>query len=155
MASVDAASAFFWAHPLWVWLAVGAAFLAVEAATGSGWMLWPAAAAGAVGVASLFVPMTFAAQLIAFAALTIVSTYIGRRWLRGSIRGAQDINDPHSRLIGQSGVAASGFAAGRGRAFVDGKEWSAELEGETPVAAGDKVEVVAVLGGARLKVRLG
>jgi len=37
--------------------------------------------------------------------------------------------------------------------FVDGKEWSAELDAADALAAGAKVEVIAVLGGARLRVR--
>jgi membrane protein implicated in regulation of membrane protease activity len=37
--------------------------------------------------------------------------------------------------------------------FVDGKEWSAELVGEDVLRPGDKIEVIALLGGARLKVR--
>jgi membrane protein implicated in regulation of membrane protease activity len=36
-------------HPFWVWLAVAAIFLAVEVATGTGWLLWPAASALLVG----------------------------------------------------------------------------------------------------------
>ncbi len=34
---------FYATHPFWVWLAVAAIFLAVEVATGTGWLLWPAA----------------------------------------------------------------------------------------------------------------
>ena len=37
-------------HPFWVWLAVGAIFLAAEVPTASGYLLWPAASAGAVAV---------------------------------------------------------------------------------------------------------
>jgi hypothetical protein len=152
---MDAASAFFWSHPLWVWLAVGAAFLAAEAASGSGWLLWPAASAGAVGLATLVVPMTFASETALFAVLTIATTFLGRRYLRGSAKGAHDINDPLARLIGHRGEACSRFQSGQGRVFVDGKEWSAEVDGEGELGPGDKVEVIAVVGGARLKVRPG
>jgi hypothetical protein len=37
--------------------------------------------------------------------------------------------------------------------FVDGKEWSAELEGDAPLSSGGRIEVIALVGGARLKVR--
>ena len=47
----------------------------------------------------------------------------------------------------------SAFADGEGRVFVDGKEWSAELEGGGALPDGAKVEVAAILGGARLQVR--
>ena len=36
---------FYLGHPMWVWLAVGALLLAAEVATGSGYLLWPAASA--------------------------------------------------------------------------------------------------------------
>jgi hypothetical protein len=150
---MDAASAFFWSHPMWVWLAVGAAFLAVEAASGSGWLLWPAGSAGAVAVATLIFPMTFTIEVALFGVLTIATTFVGRRWLRGPAKGASDINDSSERLIGRRGEAASLFQAGQGRVFVDGKEWSAELVGEDVLRPGDKIEVIALLGGARLKVR--
>ena len=41
-------------HPFWVWIGFAAALLAVEVATGSGWLLWPAAAAAVVSVLAGF-----------------------------------------------------------------------------------------------------
>ncbi len=153
---MDAVSAFFSAHPLWVWLAIGAIFLAIELMTGSGWLLWPAGAACLAGVATLVAPrLGGAGQIALFAAATIASTYVGRRLMRARAPGGADINDPHLRLVGRHGEASAAFAAGLGRVFVDGKEWSAELEGEGPVPAGARVEITAVLGGARLRVRAG
>ena len=46
---MGAVEAFYFAHPFWSWLAVGAVFLIVEVMTGSGWLLWPAGSAAAVG----------------------------------------------------------------------------------------------------------
>ena len=151
---MDAIGHFYFTHPFWVWLAIGAVFLAIEVATGSGWMLWPAAAAGAVGVVSLFVSRIGAgADVALFAVLTIVLTYIGRRTLKRTAPGGADINDAHGRLIGHRGSASAAFDGGLGRVFVDGKEWSARLDGEGPLAAGAPIEVIAVLTGARLRVR--
>lgn len=151
---MEALSAYVFAHPFWIWLAVGAVFLAAEAVTGSGWMLWPAAAAALVGLVSLFVPHAGAPVAIAlFAAATLVLTFIGRRYLKATAPGGADINDPQGRLIGHRGEACGPFEAGLGRVFVDGKEWAAELADGAAVARGARVEVVAVLGGARLRVR--
>src|SRR5450432_2939667 len=151
---MDAVSAFYFAHPFWVWLAIGAVFLAIEVVTGSGWMLWPAAAAALVGVASLFIPhFGAAAGIVLFAICTIILTYVGRRYLRTTSPGGADINDTHGRLIGHRGEAAAAFESGLGRVFVDGKEWSAELADGGALAAGARVEVSAVLSGARLKGR--
>lgn len=146
-------TAFLLAHPMWAWLAIGAVFLIVEVLTGSGWLLWPAASAGVVGLLTFTVALSTATQVVLFAALTIVTTYVGRRYLRNIHVPGHDVNDPHARLVGHHGKAVETFQAGAGRVFVDGKEWSAESETQAPLAKGGKVEVVAVLGGARLRVR--
>jgi membrane protein implicated in regulation of membrane protease activity len=39
--------------PVLGWIAIGGVFLIGELMTGSGWLLWPAGSAGAVGVATL------------------------------------------------------------------------------------------------------
>jgi hypothetical protein len=142
------------AHPFWAWMALGAVFLAVEVATGSGWLLWPAGSAALTGVALLLWPLLSAPVAMAlFGVLTIVTTYIGRRFIRGAPAAASDVNNPLTRLIGHRGEAATAFDGEDGRVFVDGKEWSAVLDGPGPLPVGAKVEVVEVVGGARLRVR--
>ncbi|HZK99941.1 MAG TPA: NfeD family protein, partial [Caulobacteraceae bacterium] len=128
-------------------------FLVIEIFTGSGWLLWPAAAAALVAIAGRIIALPVAGQVALFAGTTIVATYVGRRLMpRPGVAGA-DINDPATRLIGHRGEAAAPFVARLGRVFVDGKEWAAELEGDGPLPAGARVEVTAVVGGARLRVR--
>ena len=151
---MGAVEAFYFAHPFWSWLAVGAVFLIVEVMTGSGWLLWPAGSAAVVGLVSLGAPRLGGGwELVLFAAATVISTVAGRRWLRGVPHGGSNINDPKARLIGHRGETSHAFEAGLGRVFVDGKEWSAELDGAGALTAGAKVQVIAVLGGARLRVR--
>ena len=144
---------FYATHPFWVWLAVGAVFLAVEVATGTGWLLWPAASALLVGLLTLAVQPGLPVELGLFAVLTIATTYLARRFLRPVLDASNpDLNDPSLRLVGRDGEALDGFANGKGRVFVDGKEWAAVApEGVAP-AAGQKVQVVAVEG-AVLTVR--
>jgi inner membrane protein len=146
-------SSFILSHPLWGWLALGAVFLAIEVMTGSGWLLWPAASAAITGVATLVIPMGTPAAIAVFGVLTIVTTYVGRRYLVGRRPDAPDLNNPLQRLVGHRGEAVAAFQGEDGRVFVDGKEWSARLDGPGPVSAGAKLEVVEVLDGARLKVR--
>ena len=116
-----------------------------------------AALAGGVGGArggrGRFYSCRRCGQVALFAICTIVTTYLGRRYLRRTGPVGPDVNDTATRLIGHRGEAAATFVNGGGRVFVDGKEWSAELEGPGPIPAGAKIEVVAVVGGARLKVR--
>ena len=140
-------------HALLAWMAIAAVLLTIELLTGSGWLLWPAGSAAVVGAINAGPDQSVAAQAATFAALTAASTYVGRRWLSRSFHRGHDPNDPLTRLIGHQGEAASAFQGGRGRVFVDGKEWAAELDGDGPLAPGGRVVVVALVGGARLKVR--
>ena len=143
-------------HPFWDWLAIGALLLVLELSSGSGYLLWPAASAGAVAVLNLITPLVPAIQVLVFVALTITTTYLGRRFLRpAAALGGPDINDKVARLVGRAGQVTHPFSHGHGRVFVDGSEWAADLDGAADLAKGDAVEVVAVLGGGRLKVRAG
>jgi membrane protein implicated in regulation of membrane protease activity len=132
-------------HPFALWLAIGGVLLAVEVGTGSGWLLWPAASAAVMGLLGLGWHFDFSVQLVIFAILTIVTTLAGRHFFPRTIGGG-DINDTRSRLAGLDGIAAGDFQSGRGRVFVDGKEWAAELEGAASLASGMKVVVIGVKG---------
>jgi membrane protein implicated in regulation of membrane protease activity len=150
---MDGLMSFYAGHPFWVWLAVAAIFLAIEVATGTGWLLWPAAAGLLVGLLTLVVAPGLPIELGLFAVLTIAATYLARRFLRPVLEARNaDLNDPLLRLVGRDGQVLDGFQNGKGRVFVDGKEWAAvSPEGEAP-AAGQKVLVVSV-DGAVLTVR--
>ena len=140
-------------HAAWFWAGLAAALLAAEVATGSGWLLWPAASAGVVAVIEGFwsMPLTVAVPL--FAVLVIVSTLTARRYFPRRFAGhGHDINDNISRVLGHEGRVAAPFVQGVGRVFIDGKEWAAELDEGEGLAAGSRVEVVGVTG-AHLRVR--
>jgi membrane protein implicated in regulation of membrane protease activity len=139
-------------HAFWVWLAIGGVLLVIEVSTGSGWLLWPAGSAALVAVLSLF-HLGFAWEVIFFAGLTIVSTYAGRQYLTRTAPSGPDINDTSSHLLGHHGQAVTPFERGLGRVLVLGKEWAAETDTAEPLQPGARVEVVAIMSGARLKVR--
>jgi membrane protein implicated in regulation of membrane protease activity len=141
-------------HALWAWLALGAVFLMFELVTGSGWMLWPAGAAAGTGALTGIAHLSLAGQATTFAIGLALATYLGRRLIvRPSAGQGPDVNDTRARLIGHHGEATCAFLEGRGRVFVDGKEWPAELVGAPALTTGDRIEVVALKGGAHLKVR--
>ncbi len=143
------------AHPLWAWIAFAAALLAVEVATGSGWMLWPAAAAGIVALLQSLTGLDLSHATLVFALLTISLALFARRYLpKALFHNSQggDINDNIGRLVGHKGRVVGAFEAANGRVFIDGKEWAAELDEGEGLAVGSTVEVTGV-SGAHLRVR--
>jgi membrane protein implicated in regulation of membrane protease activity len=139
-------------HPAWAWAAAAAVLLAAELMTGSGWLLWPAAAAGVVALLSAAAGVPTSVAVLLFAALTVAATLTARRLFpRRPPKPAPDLNDQRARLIGHDGRVVGAFEAGAGRVLVDGKEWPAELEGGAPPPPGGRVLVTGVAG-VRLKV---
>ena len=91
-------------------------------------------------------------RILGFAALTVVATLLSRRLIQKvNPSDAPDINARDVRLIGQRAQVVQAFVDGRGRVFVSGAEWVAEIEGATP-AEGDSV-IVEGMDGPKLKVR--
>lgn len=151
---MDAVVALYSSQPFWFWLGFGALLLAVEAALSTEWLLWPAAAAGVVAVVTaLGVRLGLPFEIGLFAVLTLIATLASRRLVQRVNPGdAPDINARDLRLVGERARVVEAFVSGRGRVFVSGAEWSAEIAEGAPLA-GDSVIVEAV-DGARLKVRL-
>lgn len=141
-------------QPYWFWLALGAALLALEASLTTEWLLWPAVAAGIIAVLTFFgLRFGFLGDAGLFAVFTIITTMASSRLIkRVNPADAPDINDPNERLVGQRARVVEAFVDGRGRVFVSGAEWSAEISGEAP-PVGDSVIVVSGKGAA-LKVRV-
>jgi membrane protein implicated in regulation of membrane protease activity len=141
-------------QPFWLWLALGALLLAVEAAASTEWLLWPAVSAGIVAVVTaLGLPLGLIGELGLFAALTVASTLLSRRLVqRVNPADQPDINDRELRLVGQRARVVEPFVDGRGRVFVSGAEWSAVIEGAGP-PVGDSVIVESAVGPS-LKVRI-
>ena len=127
--------------------------LAVEAAFSTEWLLWPAVAAGIVAVvAALGLPLGVLGEVALFAALTVAATLLSRQLVqRVNPSDSPDINARDSRLVGQRAQVVQGFVDGRGRVFVSGAEWVAEIDGAAPLA-GESVIVEAV-DGSKLRVR--
>jgi len=150
---MDALIDFHAAQPFWIWLALGVILLAIEAAFSTEWLLWPAVAAGVVAViTALGLPLGFWGEVLLFGVLTVAATLASRRLIQRVNPGdAPDINARDSRLIGQRAQVTHAFVDGRGRVFVSGAEWPAEIEGASPLA-GESV-VIESIDGPRLKVR--
>lgn len=141
------------AQPYWIWLAIGVALLAIEAAFSTEWLLWPAVAAGMVAVATAIgLPLSLLGEISLFAVLTVAMTLLSRRLIqRVNPADSPDINAREGRLVGQRARVIQPFVNGRGRVFVSGAEWVAEIDGVGPLA-GETVMVEGV-DGSMLKVR--
>lgn len=139
-------------QPFWIWMAFGAVLLAIEAGTGSGWLLWAAASAAVVGLLTLMGVRGLGLEVGVFGALTLASTLLSRRFIHKVQGEGSDINDQTTRLIGKTGRSVGAFTEGHGRAFIDGSEWVVDLEDATDIAPGAKVVVTGVAG-ARLRVK--
>ncbi|HWQ86095.1 NfeD family protein [Brevundimonas sp.] len=142
------------AQPFWIWLALGVILLAVEAAFSTEWLLWPAVSAGMVAVVTaLGLPLSFVGEVALFAVLTVAMTLLSRRLIqRVNPSDSPDINARDNRLVGLRAQVVQPFVDGRGRVFVSGAEWVAEIDGAGPLI-GESVIVDAV-DGAKLRVRL-
>jgi membrane protein implicated in regulation of membrane protease activity len=141
------------AQPFWIWLALGVSLLAIEAAFSTEWLLWPAVSAGVVAVlTALGLRLGFGVEVLIFGLLTVASTALSRRLIqRVNPHDHPDINARDSRLVGQRAEVTHAFVDGRGRVFVSGAEWPADIDGVAPLV-GTSVMVEAV-DGPRLKVR--
>ena len=141
------------AQPFWIWLAIGVVVLAIEAATSTEWLLWPAVSAGVVAVVTaLGLPLGLIGEVLLFAVLTVAATLLSRRLIqRVNPSDSPDINARDSRLIGQRAQVIQAFVDGRGRVFVSGAEWVAEIDGASPLA-GESV-IVEGFDGPKLRVR--
>lgn len=152
---MDQLTDLYFNNPFWIWLAIGAVFLAGEVATGSGLLLWPAACAALVAVLTFVLPGNALVHLAVWAGLTIVATLTARRYLPRKVAApaGPDINDNVGRLVGHHGVAVEAFANGRGRVFIDGKEWAAVSKDEAILV--DQAVKVTAAEGAVLTVKAG
>ena len=133
-------------QPFWIWLAIGVLLLAVEAMFSTEWLLWPAVSAGVVAVMTAAgVRLGLPGEVAVFAVLTVIATLLSRRLIAKANPDGPDINDRDSRLIGQRARVVEAFVSGRGRVFISGAEWPAEVEGEAPVE-GQDVVVMRITG---------
>lgn len=99
-------------------------------------LIWIAVAAAATGLLSFLLPIGTAAQMLIFALLCLLATWIGRRWYADNPVASQDplLNDRTARLIGEIVTVVEPIENGRGRVRVDDGVWSCR-GGDAPVGA--------------------
>lgn len=149
---MDAVVALYQSQPFWIWLSFGALILAIEAATGTEWLLWPAVSAATVAIITLVAPdLGLAVEIGIFAVLTLATSLASQQLIKRVNPGDADINSVNSRLVGARAEVVQPFVDGRGRVFVSGAEWAADIDGDAPPVGASVT--VAGIDGPRLKVR--
>lgn len=149
---MDAIVALYQSQPFWIWLAFGALILAVEAAVGTEWLLWPAVSAAAVALVTLLAPaLGTPIELGLFAVLTLVTSIGSRKLIKRVNPPEPDVNDRTLRLVGQRAQVVQPFVDGRGRVAVSGSEWPADIDGDGPPVGASVV--VEAIDGPRLRVK--
>ena len=133
----------------WWWVAFGVALGALEMATMSFFLIWPALAAVLCALLLIVVPDLSAQwQIVAFAVLSVVLTLIGRSLLnRFGDGGAahETLNSRSNQMIGRHAIVES-FIGPEGAVTVDGIRWHAVWPAGMQAEIGDTVEIGAADG---------
>lgn len=136
-----------WTSNAGVWWLIAAVLLAITELMVPGVYLVFFALAAAItgGVALLFPELSFGGQLIGFAAWSLVTVLIGKRWYRDYPVATSDplLNDRVARLIGETVTVVEAIDGGRGRVRVADGEWPAQGP-DTP--AGTRVRITGAQG---------
>jgi membrane protein implicated in regulation of membrane protease activity len=133
------------------WFAIGLLFLVAEVATGTTYLLWPAAAAVVTAAFAVIFPGNPLAHWAVFAVLTLALTLTGHFYVRGRWLKRKEhivLNERAHTLVGQSGMAEAAFVAGVGRVKLDDTAWRATSADE--IGAGERVEIVGIEGSTLL-----
>ena len=132
------------------WLGLGVLLGIAELLAPGVFLIFLAVAAAIVGALVLLFPaMPIAAQLVGFAAWSVVSVVLGRRFYRELPVASSDplLNDRIARLLGRSLTVTQPIVDGEGRVRVGDGEW---LAAGPDSAVGTKVRVVGARGACLL-----
>lgn len=129
----------------WGWLIFAALLGIAEVMIPGVFLIWVAIAAAITGLVALALPIGLPAQLLLFAALSLVAVYAGRRWYVDNPVPSSDplLNDRSARLIGQNVTVVDPIVGGEGRVKVGDSVWSAT---GPDAAAGARMRVTGVDG---------
>ncbi len=131
----------------WHWLAFGLCLLAVELLGTAGYFLWLGISALAVGVITVFLPVSWQLQWMSFASISLATTWL---WWRKQLSTDQQddeqrqLNQKEKQLIGKTSVVEQDVIAGQFRLALGDTTWTAECNVE--LKAGTRVIITEVDG---------
>jgi len=123
------------------WGILGIVLVGAELATGTTYILWPAAAAFILAIWVFILPLSWEIQLILFFGLSIALLFLGHRFIKPMFKSGEpsETNEPARNLLGKRVIAASDFVAGNGRVKLADTEWKALAETGNPVSGAELV----------------
>ncbi len=137
------ASFFGWVEqitPLW-WVAIAFGLAALEMLVFSFFLMWPALAALVMALTVWVSPnMSGELQIIEFAIMSIIFTFLGRRLFQRYDEPETNINDRSKQLIGKRAKVVL-FELGEGRVELNGLRWPATWPDEQSAEPGDTVVI--------------
>jgi len=130
----------------WAWFVLAGVFLLLELMLPGVFFIWLAIAGVLTGIADYLFGLPWQAELVLFAAVSVVAVFAGRRVYRGS--GMEPADNPHLNrrqmgYVGRSFTLHQPIADGRGKLTIEDTVW--EIEGPD-LPAGTRVKVTAVKG---------
>lgn len=136
------------AHPHIFWLTLGGLLLAAEMLGSNGYLLWSGVAGIVTGLLIWAIPLSWEWQGTLFAVLTLLAAWLWSKWLRKRMRQQRpadaQLNQRGQQLVGRRLTLDSALENGRGHVRVGDSSWP--VLADEDLAAGSKVEVVAVEG---------
>ena len=142
------------AHPHIFWLTLGGLLLAAEMLGSNGYLLWSGVAGVVTGLLTWAIPLSWEWQGTLFAVLTLLAAWLWSKWLRKRMRQQRpadaQLNQRGQQRVGRRFTLDSALENGRGHVRVGDSSWP--VLADEDLAAGSKVEVVAVEG-ITLRVR--
>lgn len=133
----------------WWWVAFALALGAIEMATMSFFLIWPALAALVLGgLVAISPSMSGNIQIVVFAALGIVFTFTGRYFMSRYGDGAEPaptLNQRGNHFVGRAGRVLE-FSSGQGVIEVEGMQWRANWPDGQTAEVGAKVRIVKADG---------
>lgn len=134
----------------WSWWVVGLLLLGAELIMPGVFLVWIGLGAIVTGTISLAVwgapYWGWQIQLLVFAALAIVATLLGRRFLSGSRDETDEplLNQRGASLVGRTATLKDPITEGRGRIHLDGTYWPVT---GPDLPSGSRVKIVSSHGG--------
>ena len=130
----------------WHWLVLGLLLVGLEMLAPGAIFMWLGIAAGITGIAFLILPVIgWELQFLIFAALSIVTVFVGRNWVkRHPTKSEQpNLNVRGAQYVGRTFTLDKPIEDGFGIIVVDDTRW--KISGPDQ-AAGSKVKVTALKG---------